>query len=261
MTDSDILLETRGSAVYLLLNRADKANALTQRMWDLVPELVLKAESTPGARVLVLGSTTDKVFSAGADVAEYSANAGTVAWGMENHRRVTDATAAIADCSLATIARIAGPCAGGAVALVAACDLRLAAENARVVVPPAKLGLVYPQADTARLVDLIGPSATKLLLLTAAKMDAPWALRVGLVDYMAPDDGLDSLVDEFVARISATAPVSVRSMKTTVAWALSGVREDTAETRDLIAGALAHPDHKEGTEAFLEGRAPRFTGC
>lgn len=234
MPTDELMLQTQGSAVHLLLNRPEKANALTQEMWDALPGLMTHAATIPGARVLVLRSASDRVFSAGADVAEYRENAGTVEWGLDNHVRVTRATQAIADCPLATVARIAGPCAGGAVGLIAACDLRIAAEDALFAVPPARLGLVYPQPDTARLVDLIGPSATKRLLLTAARMDARWALRTGLVDDVVHLDDLDAAIDQIVTQVAAGAPVSVRAMKRTVAAALAGVREEDDLTRSLL---------------------------
>lgn len=255
----ELRIETQGTAIHVVLDRTEKANALTQEMWDELPSVVAHAESTPGARVLVLRSAVDKVFSAGADVAEYRENAGTVEWGLGNHRRVTAATDALANCSLATVARIAGPCAGGAVGLIAACDLRLASEDALFSVPPTRLGLVYPQPDTARLVDLIGPSATKRMLLTAARLDARWALRVGLVDDVVHLEDLDAAVDQVVAQISAGAPISVRAMKQTIAAALNGVREENDFTRSLLTAALEHPDHTEGTAAFLERRTPRFS--
>lgn len=258
MTD-ELLLETRGPAIHLILNRADKANALTQEMWDALPGLIAHAESLPGARVLVLRSVTDRVFSAGADVAEYRENAGSTEWGLANHTRVTAATQALADCSLATVARIAGPCAGGAVGLIAACDLRYSSADALFAVPPTRLGLIYPQADTARLVDLIGPSATKRLLLTAGRMEAAWALRVGLVDELVHLEDLDAAIDQLVAQVAGGAPVSVRGMKITVALAEAGIRSETDQTRALLTEALEHPDHQEGTAAFLERRTPFFT--
>lgn len=246
-----------GANAYLTLDRTAKANALTQQMWEAVPGLVAEAEGS-GARVLVLRSATAKVFSAGADVAEYRANAGSPEWGLANHRRVTAATDALYQCSLATVAAIAGPCAGGAVGLITACDLRVAAEDAVFAVPPAKLGLIYPQPDTARLVDLIGPAAAKRLLLTAGRVDAAWALRTGLVDEVVPGPALAEVVADLVGQIAAGAPVSIAGMKRTIDLALRGHRHEDDTTRALLTEALNHPDHAEGTAAFLERRAPQF---
>lgn len=250
-------LSIDGPTATLLLDRADKANALTQGMWDALPDFVAQAERTP-ARALVLQSVTPKVFCAGADVAEYRANAGSVEWGLANHTRVTAATNALHQCRLATIAAISGPCSGGGVGIITACDLRVATRNAVFAVPPAKLALVYPQPDTARLLDLIGPAAAKWLLLTASRVDAEWALRTGLVDQVVPDDGLDSAVATLVNQIAAGAPVSVRAMKRTIDLALAGQRQENDTTRELLTEALSHPDHAEGTAAFLERRPPQF---
>jgi enoyl-CoA hydratase/carnithine racemase len=246
-----------GAAATLLIDRTGKANAFTQQMWDAVPGLV-DAATAAGVRALVLRSASDTVFCAGADVAEYRANAGSVEWGMANHVRVTAATDALHNAPIATVAAIAGPCAGGGVGLIAACDLRVATADAVFAVPPAKLGLVYPQPDTARLVDLVGASAAKRLLLTAGRVDAAWALRTGLVDEVVPVPDLDATVAELVAQIAAGAPVSIRAMKTTIDLVLRGVRTETEDTRALLAQALEHPDHHEGTAAFLERRTPRF---
>lgn len=259
MTTAGIRLEQAGPVVRMLLDRADKANALTQQMWDAIPGLVREAETVPGARVLTLESVTDKVFCAGADVAEYRANAGSVEWGLTNHERVTAATDALHSCALLTVAVVAGPCAGGGVGLISACDLRIADDTARFSIPPTRLGLVYPQADTARLVDLVGTSAAKWLLLTADRVDAEWALRRGLVDQVVAAGGLPAAVSDLVDRTVGGAPVSVQAMKRTIDLALAGVRVENDETRALLTGALTHPDHHEGTAAFLERRPPRFT--
>lgn len=256
--DVTVRLERHGQAVHLVIDRIDKANAFTQGMWDAVPELVAEAEATPGARVLVVRSATPAVFCAGADLAEYRANAADPSWGLANHVRVSAATAALHGCRLASLAVVAGACAGGGVGLVVSCDLRLATEDAVFAVPPARLGLVYPQADTARIVDLVGPSAAKLLLLTARWVDASWALRTGLVDEVVPIEGLTDATAGLVASLAAGAPVSIRGIKRTIDRAMSGVRDEDDVSRALLHEALSHPDHLEGVTAFLERRPPLF---
>jgi enoyl-CoA hydratase/carnithine racemase len=251
-------LEPDGSTVHLVIDRPQKANAVTEQMWDDLPDLIGRAEAMPGARVLVLESSAPTVFCAGADVEEYRAHAGDPGWGQANHERVTRATDALHRSSLATVAAVAGACAGGGVALVTACDLRIAAENASFSVPPARLGLVYPQQDTARLVDLVGGSGARFLLLTAARVDAAWALRSRLVDEVVSAEDLADRVAAVAGAIASNAGVSVRAMKRTVELALAGTRAENEETRALLREALGHADHEEGTAAFLDRRPPRF---
>ena len=93
-----------------------------------------------------------------------------------------------------TVAAISGACVGGGCQLAVACDLRLAAADARFGVPPARLGLVYPAPTTRRLARLVGPSAAKHLLFTAELIDAERALRIGLVDEVLPPDDLAARV-------------------------------------------------------------------
>ena len=251
-------LERTGSLVHLVLDRTDKANALHQDMWDAIPGYLRIAASVKGARTVVVRSAAARIFSAGADVAEYRANAHDPAWAEANHRRVTTATDAIHSCPLVTVAAISGPCAGGAVGIISACDFRLADPTAVFAIPPTRLGLVYPQADTARLVDAVGPAAARYLLLTAARVDADWALRVGLVTELVAAGTLPVRLDEIADAVAGGAPVSVRGMKRTIDLALTGQRTECDETRALLAEALNHPDHEEGTAAFLERRPPVF---
>lgn len=251
-------LERTGPLLHLVLDRTDKANALDVAMWEAVPALVAAAEQAPGARMLVLRSATERIFCAGADVAEYRANAGDPSWAMANHTRVTAATDALHASTLVTVAAVSGACAGGGVGLITACDIRIAAPSAVFSVPPTRLGLVYPQPDTARLVDAVGPAAARYLLFTAARVDAQWALQQRLISEIVAEGGLPGRIDAIAAAVAGGAPVSVRAMKETVDMVLAGQRSETDRTKALLAGALHHPDHEEGTSAFLDRRQPVF---
>ena len=181
-------LERDGHVVSLILNRAERANAFTEEMWEGLPALVEQAGAmaADGARVLVVRSAAERAFSAGADLEEYRAHADDAEWGLGNHDRVTRALDAVRDSALPTVAVIAGACVGGGAGLAVACDLRVCSDDSVFAITPARLGLVYPYADTLALVQLIGPAAARRMLLTGARFDAEWALRVGLVDAAVP---------------------------------------------------------------------------
>ncbi len=183
-THPPLRLERDDHVVSLILNRAERANAFTEEMWDGLPALVEQAGAmaADGARVLVVRSAAERAFSAGADLEEYRAHADDAEWGLGNHDRVTRALDAVRDSALPTVAVIAGACVGGGAGLAVACDLRVCSDDSVFAITPARLGLVYPYADTLALVQLVGPSAARRMLLTGARFDAAWALRVGLVD-------------------------------------------------------------------------------
>ena len=174
-------LERDGHVVSLILNRAERANAFTEEMWEGLPALVEQAGAmaADGARVLVVRSAAERAFSAGADLEEYRAHADDAEWGLGNHDRVTRALDAVRDSALPTVAVIAGACVGGGAGLAVACDLRVCSDDSVFAITPARLGLVYPYADTLALVQLIGPSAARRMLLTGARFDAAWAVARG----------------------------------------------------------------------------------
>lgn len=249
-----------GPIAHLIIDRTDRANALNEQMWSALPNLVDQASATAGVRMLVLRSAVGKIFCAGADVAEYKANAGDPQWALANHTRVTGATNALAGTPLFTVAAVSGPCAGGGVGLITACDYRIGDDTASFAVPPTRLGLVYPQADTARLLDAVGPSSARYLLLTASRVDALWAASHGLLDEQLLPGELPERVESLGAAVAGGAPVSVAGMKRTIDLALAGHRSDDQTTAAILEGALRHADHEEGTRAFLERRKPSFGG-
>jgi enoyl-CoA hydratase/carnithine racemase len=244
-----IRLDTSGTFAHLLLDRAEKRNAMTTAMFAAVPELLTEAGD---ARVLILTSATGELFCAGADIGELSANADSLAWRQENQRAINAAQYALARAPFATIAFIDGDCVGGGCGLAMACDLRVASARARFGITPAKLGLVYPLHDTKLLVDLVGPGAAKRILFTSALIDAEEALRIGLIDVIA-----DSPYP-LAAQIADKSPHSIREAKTMVRRILDGQAEDDAETLGIFADAFTGDDFAEGVAAFLAKRPAVF---
>lgn len=245
-------LETGGPVARLYIDRADKRNAFTQAMWEALPELVARAMTDPAIRVLTIESATPGVFCAGADIAELLANRGDAHWRAANQAALNRAQFELARADKPVIAFIDGDCVGGGCGLAMAADIRVATPRARLGITPARLGLVYPLHDTKLLVDLVGPGQARRLLYTGDLVEAPEALRIGLVDQIADSPG--HLED----RIAANSPHSTSGMKRIVQRVLDGQAHDDAETLAWFAQAFTEPDFLEGSTAFVEKRRPEF---
>lgn len=162
-------------ALTLTLNRPDKANALTEAMLIELAERVAGAK----ARLLIL-TGAGRVFSAGADLdAARAGLAVSPAW-----ERLSGAVAAFPGLS---VAALNGTCAGGAMGMMLACDLRIAAAHATFFYPVMKLGYLPQPSDPARLRALVGPARAKLLLMGGQKLGAQEALAAGLIDRIAEE--------------------------------------------------------------------------
>ena len=172
-------LAIEGGMWRVVLNRPDKANALTKAMLEELDRICARA-SVEGARVLVL-TGTGKVFSAGADLDEARAGLAIDAvWDRLSNR--------IAALPCLTIAALNGTLAGGAMGMALACDLRVAVPTAKVFYPVMKLGFLPQPADPARLSALIGPARAKMILMAGVEATAEEALAWGLFDRIVTGD-------------------------------------------------------------------------
>jgi enoyl-CoA hydratase/carnithine racemase len=185
----------------LTINRPDKANALTEAMLAELADVI----TTTDARVLVL-TGAGKVFSAGADLGDV--RGGTLATSPEWERL----SSAVANFAGLSVAAINGSCAGGALGMVLACDLRIAVPTAKFFYPVIKMGVLPQPSDPARLRDLVGPSVAKRILLTGARITADEALALGLLDQISATD-LTSDVEILTAPARAADPSQVAAIK------------------------------------------------
>jgi enoyl-CoA hydratase/carnithine racemase len=259
MTDADqpLLLTRDGAVVTLTINRPARLNALSYAMFSALPKLLGEAAATKGIRALTLRGAGDRAFSAGADITEFPTIRATKRQAAVYDDAVLAAEEALATFPVPTIAVIQGYCYGGGCGLAMACDIRFAAPRARFAITPAKLGLVYSLRGTKRLVDLVGLSRAKIILMTGADYDAATAASFGLVDEVCPD--LDAAIRDFTALLTARSGVTQRAVKETIARILDGATHDDESHAALCASALDSPDYAEGVRAFLE-RRPSFFG-
>ena len=225
-------------------------------MFTSLPKLLAEAAAMDRVRVLVLRGAGRRSFSAGADISEFETARTTPEQAAAYDNAVLAAEEALATFPAPTIAAIHGHCYGGGCALAVACDLRFAAPSARFAITPAKLGIVYPLRATKRLVDLVGPSRAKFILMSGIDIDAAGAAEIGLID--AVHDDVDGAVAELTATLAARSGVTQRAVKLTVHRILDGASTDDAAHAALREAALASPDYAEGVRAFLERRPPNF---
>ena len=251
-----LLLDRDGPVVTLTINRPDRLNALTFAMFTNLPKLLAEASAMHGVRALVLRGAGRRSFSAGADISEFETARATPDQAAVYDDAVLRAEEALATFPAPTVAAIHGHCYGGGCALAVACDLRFAAVGARFAITPAKLGIIYPLRATKRLVDLVGPSQAKFILMSGIDIDATRAAEIGLVDEV--HDDVDGAVAELTATLAARSGVTQRAVKLTIDRILDGASTDDDTHAALREAALASPDYAEGVRAFLERRSPNF---
>ena len=256
MANPWLSLALDGPVARLSIDRAAKRNALTQAMWEALPDLLADAVAASGVRVVVLQAAAAGAFCAGADIGEFAQLSRDPAWRVANAAAIRRAQFELARAPKPTIALIEGDCIGGGCGLAIACDMRVATPSARFGITPSKLGLVYSLHDTKLLVDLVGPGQAKRILFTAGLIDATEASRIGLVEIVADD--ARAAVATLSAQIAAASPHSVMSSKSIVRRILDGQADDDAASTAMFGEAFTGPDFEEGVAAFLAKRPPRF---
>ncbi|GAA2080269.1 enoyl-CoA hydratase/isomerase family protein [Actinomadura alba] len=255
----DLRIERSGAVATLVLDRPGSHNAIRLAMYEELPHLIEEIAADPDVKVLVVRGAGRKAFAAGADISEFQEVRGDAAGARSYNERVAGAERALGALRKPTIAMVHGYCIGGGCGLALACDLRFADERARLAITPAKLGLVYSLESTKRLVDLVGPSRAKWMLMSGKQLDAGTALRVGLVDEVTSPDDLEAHTYDFAELLTTRAQFSVRAGKEIIGRVVAGQTEEDEATLDLRNSSFDTSDYAEGVRAFLDKRSPAFT--
>ncbi len=255
---ADVLFERRAEVAWITFNRPSARNAMTFAMYERLAEICDEVNADRSVRALVL-TGAGGAFVAGTDIAQFRTfHEESDALGYEE--RMDHVLGTLEAVRVPTIAAICGPATGGGAAIAGACDLRIGSPSARLGFPIARtLGNCLSMGNYARWVALVGPARLKDLVFTARLMEAPEALAIGLLNEMTADeDSLLSRAAEVAARIAGHAPLTLQATKD----ALRRIRERMTpqEGSDLVLLCYMSRDFREGVDAFLSKRPPRWRG-
>jgi enoyl-CoA hydratase/carnithine racemase len=256
--NKSVLLEKRGQALWISINRPEKRNALNAEVIAGVVRGYRDAHDDPAIRVIVLTGAGDKAFCAGADLQNTGG-----AFAMDFARPNVDYADLLRLSQNATkpaIARVNGVCMAGGMGLLCMTDMAVAADHVLFGLPEVKVG-VFPMQVMSLLQSIAPRRLINEWSLTGEPFDARAALAAGLLNHIAPAAELDAKVDWLIGRIVDKSPTAIRRGKYAMrAIASMSFDESIAYTESQIALLAMTEDAKEGLKAFGEKRKPSWPG-
>jgi len=245
-----LLLSMADGCATLTLNRPERHNSLSQEDMVALRDALLQLDKDDSLRVLVLTGAGEKSFCSGAFLDEVADRS----FKGNPFEALTDT---LENFRLPTICMLNGSVYGGGGELSLCCDFRIGVEGMRMFVPPAKLGIHYPEKGLMRMITRVGLSAAKRIILAVETFDAKAMLEMGFIDYLVPREQLAHRTRQLAQDLTALAPLSVQTMKASLNELARG-EADSAVIRSRIAQCWGSQDHKEAVRAMAEKRKPVF---
>lgn len=263
MTD-ELLYEKNDHIGLITFNRPDRMNTITPTMLRQLSELLLAADADADVRVIVL-TGNGRAWCAGLDVA--AAASGEGIGGDKNARpsgefNLREAPPVVLNkIDTPTIAALNGGAAGYGMDLALGCDIRVAADTAKLSAAYTARGLVPESGGTWLLPRIVGWSKAAELLFTARTLTAAQSLDLGLVSQVVPRDELMETANSLATEIAANAPLAIRASKRLMRHAMTEGLEDHVQRQYLaLLPLFASQDFREGLASFLEKRPADFEG-
>ena len=259
--DGKILQDVTDGVGVVTFNNPGKRNAMSLDMWEGLGHALTDLRDDEDVRVVILVGAGDKAFVSGADISQFEKTRHNAAASEEYSRRSAAQRALLADYPKPTISCIRGFCLGGGMQVAMLTDIRIASQDSQFGIPAAKLGIAYGYDGLRHLVSLVGPSWARLIMYTGMKIDSAEALRIGLVDRVVPNGELWDATMEIARTISGNAPLAIQAAKITIAQVLKDpAARDMDAIKKIGSACMDSEDFREGRQAFMEKRKPKFKG-
>lgn len=254
-----VTLERAGPVARVRLANPAKLNAIDVAMWGELRAVFESLQSLAAADApnAIIVSGAGGQFASGGDIHEFAGFRfdETRLYHFHEHI-VAPALHAVLNCDTPTLAQIDGACIGGGLEIAACCDIRVCGHGSRFGAPIARLGFPMAPGELALLRRVVSASALRELLLEARLLDAPAALRLGLVHAVVADGDVQRSVEQRAAHMATLSPQAARINKRSLRQFEQG--GPTEGERRAHFNYAASAEHTEGISAFIEKRPPRF---
>lgn len=258
---AELILRKEKAVGWVIFSNPTKFNAVSHDMWTALPQAIAAFDADPDVRMIAITGDGDKAFISGADISQFEKSRGSAEAQAIYNRAVVEAYEAPVRCSKPVVAKIRGICMGGGLGLAAACDVRIAAEDAVFRMPAARLGLGYNFTGISRFVQLLGAANTSDIFFSARKFGAAEALSMGFVNRVVPVAELDREFAAYCELLSENAPLTMAAAKFAIRQTgLDPAVRDLDQVDRMIEACFNSEDYREGRKAFMEKRKPNFTG-
>lgn len=255
-----VLVERRGAAQWITINRAERRNAINESVIAAIGRGIAAAMADGACRAVVLTGAGEQAFCAGADL-QKNVQGGAFAVDFSRPRHyIVDLFKLMQDCSLPIVARVNGHVMAGGFGLLCACDMAIAADDIRIGTPESKIGMT-PMMILPLMMRLLPARRLQEMCITGEQFSAAEALEWGVLNYIAPRAELDAKLDWLLSRIVDKSPTSVRLGKQAFnAMRDMGLRESLEYAQAMVPVMSSTEDAREGMAAFQEKRKPNWTG-
>ena len=261
MTDT-IISEIENKVVTVTFNRPDQHNAIDYDGWIELTRVVKEISLNDNIRVAIFKGAGSKSFSAGADIKDFEVHRFDSASSKIYSDAFDGALDAIEALPMPTVSMIRGICVGGGCELSMATDIRIASKESKFGIPVAKLGILVGYREMKRLINLVGVGNASYILLSGKIIDSKEALDMGLITRLVDTKVLEETVNKLALEMADLAPLSQSNHKKILQKVVENqsLRGFDTQELDLPFVNFDSDDFQEGRKAFVERRAPNFSG-